>query len=94
VTVVDTNVIAYLWIPGVATERAERLYRADPEWCAPLLWRSELRNLLAAYLRRRRLALDDAIRIAEAALAREPSKSLVTNDRQILRDFSDVAVPL
>jgi predicted nucleic acid-binding protein len=128
VIVVDTNVIAYLWLPGVGTESAERLYREDAEWCAPLLWRSELRNLLAAYLRRRRLGLEDAIRIAEAAqeqlrgrefevpservlqaanasrcsaydcefvtLARELALPLVTNDRQILRDFPDVARPL
>ena len=65
--VVDTNVIAYLWIPGVATDSAERLFREDSEWCAPLLWRSELRNLLAGYLRRGRIGLEDAIRIAEAA---------------------------
>jgi predicted nucleic acid-binding protein len=67
VIVVDTNVLAYLWIPGVSTAAAERLYREDPEWCAPLLWRSELRNLLLEQLRRRRLTLDIAIRIVEAA---------------------------
>jgi predicted nucleic acid-binding protein len=67
VIVVDTNVIAYLWIPGVATDSAERLFREDSEWCAPMLWRSELRNLLAQYLRRGRIGLEDAIRIAEAA---------------------------
>ena len=65
--VVDTNVIAYLWIPGVATAGAERLYRSDPEWCAPVLWRSELRNVLATQLRRRRMTLDVAVRILEAA---------------------------
>jgi predicted nucleic acid-binding protein len=67
VIVVDTNVIAYLWIPGVDTERAERLYRDDPEWCAPLLWRSQLRSVLAGYLRRGRISVATAIRIAEAA---------------------------
>ncbi len=126
--VVDTNVIAYLWIPGVATETAERLYREDPEWCAPLLWRSELRSVLTAYLRRRRINLDTAIRIVESAqeqlrgrefevaservlqaasesrcsaydcefvaLARELGLPLYTNDRQILRDFPELAVSL
>lgn len=65
--VVDTNVIAYLWIPGVGTESAERLYRSDSEWCAPLLWRSELRNVLAVRLRRGLVTLDVAVRIVEAA---------------------------
>jgi len=67
VIVVDTNVIAYFWIPGEATERAERLFHDDPQWCAPLLWRSELRNVLVGSLRRRRMTLDVAIRIAEGA---------------------------
>ena len=126
--VVDTNVIAYLWIPGASTEAAERLYREDPEWCAPLLWRSELRSVLAAQLRRRRMTLDVAIRIVEAAegqlrgrefevpseqvlravaasrcsaydcefavLADELGIPLYTSDRQLLRDFPDVARPL
>ena len=45
--VVDTNVLAYLLIPGQYTESAERLLLDEPEWAAPLLWRSELRNVLA-----------------------------------------------
>jgi predicted nucleic acid-binding protein len=67
VIVADTNVIAYLWLPSVDTARAERLVRRDPEWCAPLLWRSEFRNVLTGYVRRGRVALGDAIQIAEAA---------------------------
>lgn len=65
--VVDTNVIAYLLLPGAATPAAERLVREDAEWCAPLLWRSEFCNVLAGYLRRRNVELAAAIRIAEAA---------------------------
>ena len=38
---VDTNVIAYLWLPGKRTAAAERLLK---DWNAPLLWRSEFRN--------------------------------------------------
>jgi predicted nucleic acid-binding protein len=67
VIVVHTNVIAYLWIPGTATALAERLVEQDPEWSAPILWRSEFRNVLAGYLRRGRVALESAVRIADAA---------------------------
>ena len=50
--VVDTNVIHYCWIHGQNTEIAQAVRQKDPEWHAPILWRSELRNVLTAYLRR------------------------------------------
>jgi predicted nucleic acid-binding protein len=65
--IVDTNVIAYLWLPGDRTAAAEQLLERDPEWNAPLLWRSEFRNVLAGCLRRGDLNLETAIEIAEAA---------------------------
>lgn len=58
--VVDTNVLAYLYLPGEQTGLSERLLRRDPEWAAPVLWRSEFRNVLAGYLRRKTLTLDQA----------------------------------
>lgn len=61
--VADTNLIAYLHVPGRATEAARRVLRRDPDWHAPLLWRSEFRNVLAAYLRRGELALDGAVEL-------------------------------
>lgn len=56
--VADTNLITYLLLPTPMTAAAETLYRDDPEWAAPLLWRSELRNVLALYLRKGLLPLD------------------------------------
>jgi len=50
--VVDTNIVAYLYLPGEHTARAEALLEREPDWAAPLLWRSEFRNILAGYLRR------------------------------------------
>ena len=58
--VVDVNVLAYLLIPGKYTNSAERLLEADAVWAAPRLWRSELRNVLATYLRSNLLELADA----------------------------------
>jgi predicted nucleic acid-binding protein len=72
VIVVDTNVIAYLYLPTGHTAHAEALLEDDPEWVAPLLWRSELRNVLAGYLRRKALSFDDVRKIqaeAESLLA-------------------------
>lgn len=58
--VVDTNVLAYRWLPGPRNPDADTLVRIDAEWAAPLLWRSELRNVLAGYIRSGQLSLVDA----------------------------------
>lgn len=58
--VVDTNVLAYLYLPGAYTAAAEALLDRDSGWAAPLLWRSEFRNLLAGYLRRNVISFDRA----------------------------------
>lgn len=65
--VVDTNIIAYLHLSGEFTGRAEALLQRDPEWVAPLLWRSELRNLLAGYMRRKTLTFEEAREIQAEA---------------------------
>jgi predicted nucleic acid-binding protein len=60
VIVVDVNVLAYLLIPGKYTESAERQLEEDSVWVVPRLWRSELRNVLANYLRAKQMSLTDA----------------------------------
>jgi predicted nucleic acid-binding protein len=50
--VVDTNILAYRFISGRRSEEADRLAEMDPAWAAPVLWRSELRNVLSGYIRR------------------------------------------
>jgi predicted nucleic acid-binding protein len=60
VIVVDSNVVAYLYLPGDYTEKAEALLEHDADWAAPLLWRSEFRNILAGCMRRRTLTFEAA----------------------------------
>ena len=70
--VVDTNVLAYLYLPGKFSDAAEALLLRDSEWTVPRLWRSEFRNVLATYMRKGVLAYDDALSIhrkAEAVVA-------------------------
>ena len=50
--VTDTNIIAYLYLPTIHTEDVVTLLHKDPHWIAPLLWRSEFRNILALYVRK------------------------------------------
>ncbi len=58
--VVDSHVLAYLYLPGEYTAAAEELLEQDSEWAAPILWRSEFRNILAGYMRRRTISLEQA----------------------------------
>lgn len=59
--VVDTNVLAYLYLPGEHTAAAEKLFQRDPDWRAPILWRSEFRNILAGYVRRKDISFEQAV---------------------------------
>ncbi|MBW1715932.1 MAG: type II toxin-antitoxin system VapC family toxin [Deltaproteobacteria bacterium] len=65
--VIDTNIIAYLYLTSPRSEQAENALMRDPEWAAPLLWRSEFRNVLSLYMRKRILSLEQAIRIMDEA---------------------------
>ena len=47
----DTNLIAYLLIEGEGTEEARRVWRADPDWRVPALWRSEFLSVLVTAIR-------------------------------------------
>jgi len=66
--VVDTNIIAYLYLEGDRSSQAEQVLEKDTQWAAPLLWRSELRNVLALYIRKNLLPLDDAQQIMREAM--------------------------
>lgn len=61
--VVDTNVLAYAVLPGERTHAALAVALRDPEWVAPRLWRSELRNVLTTVMR----AADMKLSLALAA---------------------------
>lgn len=79
--VVDTNILAYLYLPGEFTAQAEALLQSDPDWAAPLLWRSEFRNILAGFIRRRAITLDQA-----QALQREAESLLFGREFEVASD--------
>ncbi|HSD72827.1 MAG TPA: type II toxin-antitoxin system VapC family toxin [Thermoanaerobaculia bacterium] len=82
--VVDTNVLAYLWLPGERTQASERLLKRDPDWNAPLLWRSEFRNVLAGCLRRGDLSLQTALQIADGAEGQMSGREFTVPSAQVL----------
>jgi predicted nucleic acid-binding protein len=67
VIVVDSNVLAYLYLPGEFTTAAEALLEQDADWAAPILWRSEFRNILAGYIRRKAITFEQAKTIQREA---------------------------
>jgi predicted nucleic acid-binding protein len=78
VIVVDTNVVAYLFLRGDFSSQAEAWLRRDREWAAPLLWRSEFRNVLAGFLRRRQLTFE-----AAREIQREAEALLIGNEHEV-----------
>ena len=58
--VVDTNVMTHLLMGGEDGPAAALLLRQDPEWAAPAILMSELRNVLLGYVRRGVLVPDQA----------------------------------
>lgn len=123
--VVDTNVISYFYLNGEYSDLAERLFLKTPEWSAPLLWRSEFRNVLSFYIRNEIISITDAFQIYGEAekllhrkeyevntlevlelsrksgcsaydcefvnLAQDLNIPLITMDKKILHNFSDLA---
>ncbi|MBD3290010.1 PIN domain-containing protein [candidate division KSB1 bacterium] len=66
--VIDTNILLYLFIENEHTSKAEIVFKKDEQWAAPILWRSEFRNVLAYYMRNRILKFDIAIKIMNEAI--------------------------
>ena len=126
--VVDTNVIGYLLLSSGQSVLAERALQKNSEWAAPILWRSEFRNVLTFYMRKNIINLEQSQQIMDSALkllrgreyevssyevlkfassskcsacdcefvvtANDLKVPLVTVDKQLLREFSSVAVSL
>ena len=59
--VVDANEVAHAILPGEHTSLAIAALERDPEWVAPTLWQSEVRNVLATTMRVKGLRLERAL---------------------------------
>ena len=82
--VVDTNIISYLYIAGEFSSQAEKVLLKDSKWAAPLLWRSEFRSVLAQYIRKGLLTLEDTIEIMESASALMENNEFDVASRHVL----------
>ena len=75
--VVDSNIINYIHVQSERTSLALRTLQKDPFWVAPPLWESEFRNVMAGYIRRRLLKVEEAKIVMKSALK-------TMEDREIL----------
>ena len=126
--VVDTNIISYFYLNSEYSSYAEQVFKKDPTWSAPLLWRSEFRNVLTFYMKKNIISLFEAIEIFESAeellreneyeinsvqvlnlshssgcsaydcefvnLAKDLGISLITEDKQMLKNFPESAISM
>ena len=84
--VVDSNIIIYIHVQSENTDVALQVLRKDPLWVAPPLWASEFRNVMAGYIRRQILKLEETKLITQSAM-------FTMKDREILPS-SDLVLDL
>ena len=82
--VVDTNIISYLYLSSNFSAQAEKLLSVASQWSAPILWRSEFRNVLALYLRKEFLSLSETQEIMEDAMIFLQEREYEVSSHQVL----------
>jgi len=83
--VADTNIISYFYLNSVYSHQAEEVFKKDSVWSAPLLWRSEFRNVLAMYIKKKIISLSDALEIFEFAETLLQENEYEINSFQVLK---------
>ncbi len=82
--VVDTNILVHFWLPSDLTEISDSLYQKDPIWLAPILWRSEFRNVVSIYLRKKLITLSEAFLFVEKAELQMQKSQFQIKSSQVL----------
>ena len=83
--VVDTNIIAALYLPNANSTLAEILLTQHADWVAPLLWRSEMRNTLTKYLQANVMSFEQIYQIQHEAEALMAGNEYQTNSLEVLK---------
>lgn len=82
--VVDSNIIIYIHVQSGWTQQALQVLRKDPQWVAPPLWESEFRNVMAGYMRRGILGLEQAKQITSSALKTMEAREILPPSNLVL----------
>ncbi len=87
--VVDTNIISYLYLPTDYSNLVEQLLDIEPKWAAPVLWKSEFRNVLSGCIRKGLLDFDSAIAIMQETEDILANQEYQISSLQVLRLVSE-----
>ena len=87
--VVDTNVIAYLFIDGNYSEQSKVLLKHDSDCISPFLCKSEFRNVLVLYIKQGFISLADAQLLMHEAEDFMSGNEYEVNSYEILELVSD-----
>lgn len=82
--VVDTNIIAYFFITGKYTQEIRDVYIKNKHWIAPILWRSEFRNLLLLHVKHEKMTFEKAYQLYLYAEKLFAGKEYSSHTNQIL----------
>ncbi|OGV61533.1 MAG: hypothetical protein A2498_01110 [Lentisphaerae bacterium RIFOXYC12_FULL_60_16] len=82
--VADSNLIAYLLIPGDKSALADEVLLKDADWAVPLICRSEIRNILTLYMRHEGMSLAQARRTMEQAEVLWSSREFAVPSNDVL----------
>lgn len=66
--VVDANILVFSVLQGEKTSLVHQLQGTDPQWRVPSVWRYEVANILATFVRLRGLPVQDALDIMALAI--------------------------
>lgn len=83
--VVDANVLVYLWLRESYADVAGALLSADSQWIAPLIWRSESRNVIVGALRRKTISREGAMAAIDGAERQMDGNEQMVDSRAVLR---------
>ena len=83
--VLDANVLLNVFVPQPRTRVARAIGREDSDWCAPILWRSELRNTLVRICRLGTLPWSESPRVMRVIDAKMRRREFHLESRAVLR---------
>jgi predicted nucleic acid-binding protein len=82
--VADSNLLAYLLIPGDKSALADAVLLKDSDWAVPLLCRSEMRNIVTLYMRHEGMSLSQARITMEKAEAIWKDREFAVPSEEVL----------